>query len=280
MLKRRPHRAASTGLLAFVQDRAIRVINVLALASLATAFLVRVAFATDGSSIPGASDTANLASDLCVGYLAAWVFYYLTIWRPRRDDRNRALRAAGPAAIRTSGTARGLLDGLRAIAGKPTTGPVSERQLDDLVRGLKSTDPANMVGPDRRPVTIFQMLWYYKDRAEAFIESARRLELYLDSELVVALAEIHECFLFTQLRLMIGTPVEADLHVLVPSLYDYILKCDGLLELTCERYGDVIDGAAGLNIAAVKEIKTADGPLEWRAGSACPWEPEGPRSDI
>ncbi len=270
----RPHkRPANTGLLALFKDRDARVVNFLALASLTIAFLVRVAFASDGSSIPGASNAANLASDLCVGYLAAWVVYYLTTWRPRREDRDRVLRAAGPTLISVSGTGAGLLGQLREIAEpRPTTGPISERELDALVKDLTTAGPARMSGPDMQPVTIFQMLWYEMERAQGFIERARRLELYLDGELAVALAAIHDCGFFTHLRLMSGVPGVGALHIFVPGMYEYFLLCDALRELVCERYGEVIDGVNGLSMSAARQSKITDGELEWKPGSECPWE--------
>ena len=274
---RSPRRRANTGLLALLKDRDARVVNFLALTSLTIAFLVRVAFASDGSSIPGASNAANLASDLCVGYLAAWVVYYLTTWRPRREDRDRALRAAGPTLISVSGTAGGLLGQLREIAEpRPTTGPISERELDALVKGLTTAGPARMRGPNMRPVTILQMLLYTVERAEGFIETARRLELYLDGELAVALAVVHDCGFFAFLRFMRGVPGVADLHIFVPQMYEYFLLCDSLFELVCERYGHVIDSVNDLSINAVRQNKVTDGDLEWKPGSECPWETTSP----
>jgi hypothetical protein len=270
--RRSPRRLVNTGLLALLKDRDARVINFLALASLTIAFLVRVAFASDGSSIPGAADTANLASDLCVGYLAAWAVYYLTTSRPRREDRDRALRAVGPTAISVSGTAGNLLTQLREIAQQPSSGPISERELDALVKDLTTAGPARMVGADMQPVTILQMLWYIMERAQGFIERARTLELYLDGELAVALAAIHDCGFFAHLRLMSGLPGVASLHIFVPGMYEYFLLCDALCELVCERYGEVIDGVNGLSINAVRQNKVANGTLEWKPGSTCPWE--------
>jgi hypothetical protein len=129
-----------------------------------------------------------------------------------------------------------------------------------------------MVGADMQPVSILQMLWYIMERAQGFIEKARILELYLDGELAVALAAIHDCGFFAHLRLLRGLPGVASLHIFVPEIYEYFLLCDALRELVCERYGEVIDGVNGLSINAVRENKVANGNLEWKPGSTCPWE--------
>ena len=73
------------------RQRDLRLVNfLLAVSTLA----VGAVLALRGVKEPfdAASDIGTVVSDLGIGYIAAWMFYALTIWRPRDADRRRLAR--------------------------------------------------------------------------------------------------------------------------------------------------------------------------------------------
>jgi hypothetical protein len=260
------------GILSFLKDRDSRTVNFLAGLSLAVAVLVKVIFANTRNSIPGAANLGNLGADICVGYIVAWIVYYLVSWRPRRQDRNRAVRQVGGTAIGVGGNAESLLHQLRQVSNDPTSGPIQQEKLASLVGQLTTDDQSKMVGPDlHQRIPISDMLWYHLMHAEDLIGRCMRLSLYLDSQLVTALAQISDCSFFRTLRLLRGMPVTQSLFNLVPDIYQYFLLSDALKSLVVCEYGSLLDGVNGISIQAVSETRASDGPLIWRPGQVSPW---------
>jgi alkylhydroperoxidase/carboxymuconolactone decarboxylase family protein YurZ len=214
-------------------------INLLAGATLLIPILVRVVFA-DTSVSAGWDNTANLVSDICVGYFAAWFVYYLVSWRPRRQDRDRALITVGNAALQVAGVANDLLRHLRAAAGNTETGPIDQRDLAEMVKGLNIyTAVPTMVGWDRQSLNVLAMFREEEQRSEDRAGQCTRLALFLDAELLAAIYAIQQCSFFAILR-MLPPSATAELTVFVPQVYEYLVLCDGLRELrliTRRAYG-------------------------------------------
>jgi hypothetical protein len=263
---------STAGFISFLKDRDNLVVNLLAAGAIIVPILARVAFPDSGPS-RSLEDAANLFADICVGYFAAWIFYYLVSWRPRRADRDRALVRVGAAAIQASGQAKGLLDWLRQAAGDHGDGPITQKALAELAKPLTIMHPVpGMAGPQGAPATIQEMLWYQMDRCEERIKQCMRLAIFLDAELLSALLAIEDCNLFRMLRMLRQIPSTAELTLLVPEIYEYLLLSDALRELLYKGYRTVLDGVDGLSIEAVNDMRLTDGPLEWRPGSVSPWE--------
>lgn len=71
------------------------------------------AFAETAHLFRGAHQLGILTFDMAIGYLAGWMIYHLTTWRPRTSDQDRAMVPAAKASLKLAGTARALLGGLQ-----------------------------------------------------------------------------------------------------------------------------------------------------------------------
>jgi hypothetical protein len=86
-----PDSRQRSGVLAFLWDRDIWVVNLLGVASFVELIIFRLVTAHSRPLFPNAGNFADLGSDLSVGYFSAWIFYYLVSWRPQRRTRNAVL---------------------------------------------------------------------------------------------------------------------------------------------------------------------------------------------
>lgn len=237
--------------------------------SLLIPVLVRVAFAKVSVST-GWDDTANLLSDICVGYFPAWFVYYLVSWRPRRQDRDRALLNIGSAALQVAGVANNVLRHLRAAAGNAGTGAIGQKEFAEMVKSLNiySSVPS-IVGWNRAPLNVLDMFRDAMQRSDDRIRQCTQLGLFIEAELLAALHAIRQCSFYVTLRLFPPNST-AELTVFVPQVYEYFLLCDDLRRLLVERYGDALRKIPHLNIKAVADDTVAAGALVWRPGAAQP----------
>lgn len=251
------------GVLSFLRDRDSLVVNLLAGFSVVVAILVRVVWANTPNDIPGFAHLGQLGSDVCVGYISAWIVYYLVSWRPRRQERNRALLQVANAATNVSRVGTDLLAEFRHVANDTSTGPITQESLASMVGKLDTNDLSGMVGTSSQPCPIIDMLMYHKMRVQDFVAVCMRLGLYLDSQLTTALVEISECALFKTVGALAATRAKAYVFNLAPDLYELFVICDELRDLLVDDYG--------VNGISIETGHVADGPQTWRAGEACPW---------
>jgi hypothetical protein len=249
---RPPSARKRAGFRAFILDRDTRIVNLLAFASLIELVIFKVLTTGSRQLFAHGADLANLASDLAVGYVAAWFFYYLVGWRPRRQDKDLIMLQAGPAAIHVSGTALAILAGLRHSASDTSTGPISVRDLSALAHNLRTTSKA--------------------EREKSFVATALLFATYLDSELLTMLTEIDSCSYFQLLSVALRMRADQDLVFIVPSMYEYFVLTDRLSGFVVDRYGTLLNRYKGWNAPAVGEFQAASEPVTWRPGSVSPWE--------
>jgi len=108
---------ASSSALAALRDGELRWVNHLLLVSAGAVAGVAV-----GRQVPepfeAASELGTVTFDLGVAYIAGWIFYYLTAWRPRTRDRLRALPMVAVAALHVARPADYFLGYMQLAAGR------------------------------------------------------------------------------------------------------------------------------------------------------------------
>jgi hypothetical protein len=267
----KPATLQGASLLAFILDKGSRVVNLIVVASVVELLIFRVITANSRPLFSGAGNLADLASDLSVGYVSGWVFYYLVSWRPHRQSRNLIILQAGPRALNVSGTSLGLLEGLRKCANDSSMGPISIEGLSLLGHSLRTTGPAQLVNLNGQTLTVVDLMGYHQTRARDFTASLDSFTLYLDPELLAFLTQINTCVYFSQVDLALRIRADQDLLFLVPSMYEYFVMTDNLRAFVVGNYGGIIDGRP-LSTAAVATMRAASEPVTWRSGSVSPWE--------
>ena len=136
-----------------------------------------------------ASDIGSVTLDVAIGYLAGWIFYYLTVWRPRAEKRDRILRLVARDAVALAGTAGGFLGHLRVVAGNALPAdPVSRTHFKSVAATLMPSANVTMVTPSGSRSTLAGALDYASYRQE---QLAAKIERWSDLLSVDLLELIH-----------------------------------------------------------------------------------------
>lgn len=160
-----PALARWTGVGAALGDRHLRWVNLL-LGGAVLAGLSVVVLRQWEEWFAAASEIGTVALDLGVAYLAGWIFYYLTIWRPHEVAQSHVGRYVARAAATMAGQASGYLGHLCHAAGRPSQSAITRSELLALLAGLSPSDPANMIDLSGRQLTL----------ADAAADGARRID--------------------------------------------------------------------------------------------------------
>jgi len=128
--------------LVFLRERDQAAINVLAVLTLVVTVLLRVVFATARPWFAHGGDLADLITDLGVGYLAAWFFYYLVSWRPAFRTRQRLAVTVTSEAFGAMAHASQLKGMLRGSSSSKYEGPMTRGELDEICEELHILSPS------------------------------------------------------------------------------------------------------------------------------------------
>lgn len=121
-----------------------------------------------------ASDIGSVTLDVAIGYLAGWIFYYLTVWRPRAVNRDRVLMRVARDAAALAGTAGGFLGHLRVVASDALpAGPVGRTQFESVAAAVMpsaNVDIVTLSGVGGTLADVLDDAYYRQERLAAKIE--------------------------------------------------------------------------------------------------------------
>lgn len=136
-----------------------------------------------------ASDIGSVTLDVAVAYLAGWIFYYLTVWRPRAVNREKVLMHVSRDAVQVAQTANLFFEHLRFAANDDLpASPVDWMRVELAVRDLYPSANANMVTLSGAPVSLAGALDEAHLRQE---QLAAKIERWTDFVSVDLLLLIH-----------------------------------------------------------------------------------------
>ena len=140
-------------------------------------------------SFDAASDIGSVTLDLAIGYIVGWIFYYLTVWRPRAVTRDKVLMLVARDAAVLAGTAGGFLGHLRfAAADALPASPIDRSQMESVVRALSPSMNANLITATGAPANIAEAL---DDAASRQEQLAAKIERWSNLVSVDLLMLIH-----------------------------------------------------------------------------------------
>jgi len=231
------------------RQRDLRLVNfLLAVSTLA----VGAVLALRGVKEPfdAASDIGTVVSDLGIGYIAAWMFYALTIWRPRDADRRRALPPVARSAANLAGQAGAFVAHVRHSAGLEARSSISRVDLDAALRTLTPQSPTNMVTFNGQPLGLNAAARDALTRVETNMAQVERWAPLVSTELMSEVYEVVDCQFLTIVRQGLLDHLQAPFGALSELVAEWFEKSDRLRDRVASELSIAL-ATAGYNAQAV-----------------------------
>lgn len=184
---------SNTGIVRAVVDPRDRKLT-FALFGSAAAIVAVVALRQVPETFDSASDLGDVVLALASGYVAAWFFHYLTVWRPKAI----AWLTIGPQVARLANQLAGasalFADKVVSSAGKQRDRPYDAAELKEWLSGLSPTTETDMIDiATRAPLTLNDAARERRQHVESLVLRLDRWADHLDPVFLRYVHEVSDC---------------------------------------------------------------------------------------
>ncbi|HZM81784.1 MAG TPA: hypothetical protein VFC19_39185 [Candidatus Limnocylindrales bacterium] len=164
-----------------------------------------------------------------LAYIGAWLFHWLIVVIPRKEDRRHILGAAGPLLRQSAGGAQAIVSALEnAVQNAKTADPPSADEIRQLCASVNPQSQGPLVLANGTYATWMQYLAYEVAQRDRLHQKLIPAYPYLDAELIELLWKVSEASFAKQVTQInsITIPVaNPDLGWLAESLVAYADTC-------------------------------------------------------
>jgi hypothetical protein len=189
-----------------------------------------------------ASGLGDLELSLAAGYVSAWIFHYLTVWRPRRRERLAAERHVARGGLLVASQANQFFRMLADVHPRAPTTPCSPTALRDWMRSISLQQPANIVpllGPSGVRGTVADAAAHATQCLNNYLRLIERWPSYTDAEMLRLVYEVHDCGFLEEARLDIFRMTNMVLdYSLGDAIVEWFELSDNLRTWICDHLGD------------------------------------------
>ncbi len=172
------------------RDPGLRVVNGLLAGTILTIAVV-IILRRWPELFPGAADVGTAAFDLSLGYVAGWIFFYLTVWRPREIERHRIQPDLVRNALAVWGAAAGYLGhAFHSAQRQPPNGPASADDVQAMFGNLQVSTPTNLIDLNGNELSIGQAARDALSRTERATARVQRWAPFVPIELQKLLFQV------------------------------------------------------------------------------------------
>ena len=237
-----PDGAPSKMPLIFLADRQYFAVNALAAAALGYVLLERLWLTQLSPVFARAGELGTVASDICIGYLSAWILVYLVTWRPAYLAKQRAAPVVAKQVFRLFADASQLRGVLRDAANESSAGPLTREELHRICVKVRFRDASNLtaLGNPGQHASVLAAIHQYLESSLAAVPRIVELLPYFDDELVLRVAGIQSsdfvALIESLARMEPFVSASLTLEMVEEPMRMHFLECDRLWAWVCERY--------------------------------------------